>query len=364
VRKGVQALNEVLEGSHGGRLRPANTRDLRRAQKAGFPRELLAFYKMGGPDPRKGYVELDQRIYSIGRALDENRKTLPSDPDSPHGFVVFAANPAGDVYCVDTNVTTERKLHPVVWLKHEVIAHSPDILDLWYARVEVASSVEDFLFKVSARALHQGPPLVLHPDTTLTPDELAGQLKRTGIQALKWALRRARGQAGRIRPAKPKDLDRARRAGFPRELIAFYSKYEPDPADGNIELDQRLYSITAALRENRAGIPGKLLSAHGYVAFAGTTEGDPYCVDTNVRISGGRHPIVLFAHDTFESSSDLAFIQASRVEVASSLDNFLLKFSTGQLSEETKSPNYEKVVEWLKELKKRRKMANTRSDER
>jgi hypothetical protein len=336
MRNGVQALKRALENSGDGSLRPASVRDLRRAEKAGFPRELLAFYKIGGPDPRKGYVELEQRIYSIGRALEENHKTLPSDTDLSHGFVIFAVNPAGDAYCVDTNVTTERKLHPVVWLRHEVISHSSDILDLWHARIEVASSVEDFLLKISARTLHQTPSPALHPDTTLTAEELEGQAKRSGIQALKWALKHARGQAGRIRPAKSKDLDRARKAGFPRELIAFYSKYEPHPADRYIELDQRLYSITVALRENRASIPGEFVFPHGYVVFAGTTSGDGYCMDTNVRSKGGKHPIVLFAHDNFERFSDLPFIQASRVEVASSLDNFLLKFSTGQLSEEGK----------------------------
>jgi hypothetical protein len=202
----------------------------------------------------------------------------------------------------------------------------------------VASSVEDFLLKFSARRLHKDPPPALHADTALAPDELRRQKKRTGIQALKWALKHARGQAGRIGPAKPRDLERAEKAGFPRELIAFYSKYAPDPAEGDVELDQRLYTIAQALRENRKGVPGVALFPNGYVVFAGTTCGDVYCVDTNVKMARGKHPIVLFAHDAIDESPELSYIQESRVEVASSLDDFLLKFSTGQLSEDVKYP--------------------------
>jgi hypothetical protein len=41
----------------------------------------------------------------------------------------------------------------------------------------------------------------------------------------------------------------------------------------------------------------------------------------------GRHPIVLFSHEDINESSDIEHVRASRIEVASSLDDFLRKFS-------------------------------------
>jgi hypothetical protein len=157
-----------------------------------------------------------------------------------------------------------------------------------------------------------------------------------GIEALKAALKHADVRAGQIRPAKPEDLAKAENAGFPRELLDFYKEYEPGVA--GIEIYQRMWSIKTALIENTKAVPGTGLYPHGYIVFASTTCGDAYCIDTNIANEQGEHPVVLFAHDEINKNTELSYIQRSRVEVASSLDDFLYRFATGILSEEVVYP--------------------------
>jgi hypothetical protein len=309
---------------------------LKRAEQAGFPPDLIDFYRKHEPDSERGFIEFDHRIYSIQRALKENRGAPPGSELFGHGFVIFAGNASGDVFCLDTLVTTERKLHPIVRFRQEEIEQSTDILHLWERRVEVAESLDDFLVRVAEQRLG--------PDTSREQSErfetalaaarralAAGRhVKRTGLQALKFVLSRV--PAGRIRPATLKDLKRAERAGFPRELVEFYRKYEPHPKDSCVQLDHRLWCIEGALRENQDSLPGNASAQafqHGYIAFASSFSGDVYCMDTNVKTERGKRPIVMFLFDDdWAPGYDL---QAKRVEVASSLDDFLFQFAVGTL---------------------------------
>lgn len=314
------------------RIRPANPRDLKRAEKAGFPRELVHFYKRYEPDPADDYIELRQRIYSIARALRENRETLPGAGLYPHGFVVFAGTASGDVYCFDTNVTTERGLHPVILFGRKLMDQSPDLIYIWASRVEVASSLDDFLLEFSTGQLSEDAQYGWHPEAIVRRTYRASDPKKSGIHALQEALRRA-GDAGRVRPATARDLERAEKAGYPPELIEFYRRCEPHPGDGYVELDGRIFSIALALRENRKTPLGKLIFSHGFVVFAGHCGGDLYCIDTNAKTKRGRRPVVLFSHEAMYESTDPAYVLSSREEVASSLDDFLRKFSEGSLNE-------------------------------
>lgn len=135
-------------------------------------------------------------------------------------------------------------------------------------------------------------------------------------------------------PASVDDMKRAQAAGFPDELVYFYQQCHPDVC---IELKQRIWSIEDAIVENTDAIPGYVLSPYGYIAFASTLCGDAYCIDTNITDDQGHHPIVLFSHDMVDEDSTLPLIQSLRVEVASSLEDFLMKFTDGTLSEE---PSY------------------------
>lgn len=137
--------------------------------------------------------------------------------------------------------------------------------------------------------------------------------------------------AQQMQPASLEDLKCAKEAQFPDELLDFYREYEPVDY---VELKQRIWSIQNALEENMDAVPGCALFPHGFVVFASTLCGDAYCIDTNVENSEGKHPIVLFSHEMIEEETSLIEIQSLRVEVAKSLDDFLLKFFDETLIEE------------------------------
>jgi hypothetical protein len=136
------------------------------------------------------------------------------------------------------------------------------------------------------------------------------------------------------RPASAKNLKRAEKAGFPAELLNFYRLCEPDDC---IELKQRIWSIESAIVENTDAVPGCVLYPHGFIVFASTLCGDPYCIDTTVTTAKGHHPVVLFSHEMIEEDATLPDIRALRRKVASSLEDFLKKFVKGTLTEE---PSY------------------------
>lgn len=134
-----------------------------------------------------------------------------------------------------------------------------------------------------------------------------------------------------LRPASAEDIQRAEQAGFPRELLDFYRECEP--AD-YIEFKQRIWSINKALEENRDYVPGCSLSPHGFIVFASNICGDAYCIDTNVATADGQHPVVLFPHDAIDEDASLSAIQPFRLEVATSLADFLVKFTNETLANE------------------------------
>ncbi len=136
------------------------------------------------------------------------------------------------------------------------------------------------------------------------------------------------------RPASVEDLKRAQAAGFPEELLDLYRQCEPESC---IELDQRIWSIENAIIENTDAVPGCALSPHGFIVFASTMCGDAYCIDTNVATAEGHHPVVLFSHEMIEEDASLSDIQPLRLEVASSLEDFVTKFTNGTLNEQ---PSY------------------------
>jgi SMI1 / KNR4 family (SUKH-1) len=136
----------------------------------------------------------------------------------------------------------------------------------------------------------------------------------------------------RVRPASAEDIQRAKDAGFPNELIELYRECEPV---GYIELKQRLWSISKALVENHDAVPGYIVFPHGFVVFASNLFGDAYCIDKNVSNPEGNHPVVLFPQDVFdEENPPLSIVQPFRLEVATSLEDFLMKFTNETLIDE------------------------------
>lgn len=160
-------------------------------------------------------------------------------------------------------------------------------------------------------------------------------MRKELIHSLEQALMRDGNQC--LRPAKPKALKLAIKAGFPGELIEFYRNHEPESwcvQLGSAEPEQaerRILSIAAALEATFYEPPGVALFPRGYVTFACNGSGDAYCIDTNVVRPGGQHPITLFALETIHEDTDVSYIEQSRLEVAPSLEDFIAKFTTGEL---------------------------------
>jgi hypothetical protein len=153
MRETVETLLAKLKEKSGTELRPASAEDLDRARAAGFPDELVDFYRQWEPD---GCAELKQRIWSIDNALVENADAVPGCALSPHGFYVFASNVYGDSYCIDTNVSREGH-YPIVLFSHEVIAEDMPLSAILPFRKEVAASLKDFLFQFANETLDEKP---------------------------------------------------------------------------------------------------------------------------------------------------------------------------------------------------------------
>ncbi len=150
----IQALLAKAQQVGCSAPRPASARDLNRAKKAGFPPELVDFYRQCEP---QDCIAFKQRLWSIERAVEENADAVPGCALSPHGFIVFASNICGDSYCIDTNVTTPDREHPVVLFSHEEIAEDSSLSDILPHRIEVAKSLEDFLVKFTDETLIDNP---------------------------------------------------------------------------------------------------------------------------------------------------------------------------------------------------------------
>ncbi len=154
MRDTVHALIARLKERGKPELRPASAEDLKRAHAAGFPDELIDFYRQWEPET---CVELKQRIWSIEGALVENRDAVPGCALSPHGFIVFASTIFGDSYCIDTNVTTADGHHPVVLFSHEMIEEDMPLSAILPFRKGVAASLGDFLVRFTNETLGEEP---------------------------------------------------------------------------------------------------------------------------------------------------------------------------------------------------------------
>jgi hypothetical protein len=154
MRSIMDILIAKLRERGGTALRPASTEDLAAARAAGFPEELIEFYRRWEPE---SCIELKQRIWSIKEAIVENTDAVPGCALSPHGFIVFASNMFGDSYCIDTNVAAPDGNHPVVLFSHEVIEEDASLSDILPLRLEVAPSFEEFLVKFTEETLNEEP---------------------------------------------------------------------------------------------------------------------------------------------------------------------------------------------------------------
>ncbi|MBN1916887.1 MAG: SMI1/KNR4 family protein [Verrucomicrobia bacterium] len=145
-------------------------------------------------------------------------------------------------------------------------------------------------------------------------------------------LNRIAASTGAIfRPAAETDLESLRSLHVPPAIIDFYAKHEPEHwVDGQV----RLWTIGRIMEENRDMVPGCYLVAHGYVVFASTIYGDPYCFDTHYLDALGVPRIVLISHEFI--GEDVTAEQAARYAkpVAADLHERLERFAAGNLDDE------------------------------
>jgi hypothetical protein len=166
----IRTLECALAREGEGRLRPASTKWLKRAKEFGLPSELIEFYKDHEPSCRRwGYVELgygnpdqyQRRLWGIARTLEAS-----GDPVKGHmqtlfqcGYTAFAETLSGDVYCIDSN-SGKKHIHPAVLFFLDDVADpkNQSRSAVRKLRLEVASSLEDFLIKFTAGTLIDEPP--------------------------------------------------------------------------------------------------------------------------------------------------------------------------------------------------------------
>jgi hypothetical protein len=164
ISDAIEALKEELEKADGGRLIPATKEDLEEARQLGFPNVLLDFYRENAPDAADGRVELwrsrpasGQRIWSVQKAITENRDYVPGTELFPLGYVVFASNMFGDAYCIDTVHVGQSGDLPIVLFPHDEFAEGASLEDAERYRLQVAANLEEFLRLFARRTLVETP---------------------------------------------------------------------------------------------------------------------------------------------------------------------------------------------------------------
>jgi SMI1 / KNR4 family (SUKH-1) len=153
----IELLKTELKKANGGALQPASQDEIEQAWLFGFPELLLDFYRENAPDPALPCVALDQRLWTVGNAVAENRDYVPGAELFPLGYVVFASNRYGDAYCIDTIHAGASGEYPVVLFPHDVIEEGATLDTVEKYRLTVAANLEDFLRQFTERTLIERP---------------------------------------------------------------------------------------------------------------------------------------------------------------------------------------------------------------
>jgi hypothetical protein len=133
-------------------------------------------------------------------------------------------------------------------------------------------------------------------------------------------------------PGRPEDLEALSRLKVPPKIIEFYRKFEPRDC---VELGEvRLWPIRDIVRENSDYVPGADIHPHGYIVFASTICGDPYCFDINEANEAGDVPVVLMSHELYFPEIPSHDIKRLRKKVAVNFEEFLRKFHARSLEKE------------------------------
>lgn len=113
--------NELARACEGGLdeiFDPADEEDLRSLTQLGMPESVIEFYKEHAPIDSLDIG--DMRIWSIPQLLEENQNYSPGAEVHELGYVIIAANRAGDLYCLDLGPSGEDDPPVVIRLPHDV----------------------------------------------------------------------------------------------------------------------------------------------------------------------------------------------------------------------------------------------------
>jgi hypothetical protein len=126
-------------------------------------------------------------------------------------------------------------------------------------------------------------------------------------------------------PANAEVLSVLRSLELPASLELFYEEFEPtaDIPICGIERDCMLLPI-AGIKWYSNAYAG--LTRNGYITFATTCGGDPYCYDLVADTENRDIPIYLFSHELNYSQSSREELTGKRTFVSESLLAFLMDF--------------------------------------
>jgi hypothetical protein len=150
-----EATIRALSAQAGVTLRAASSADIESLQSLRFPEAAISFYKNREPER---YAEIgDVRLWTIAKAIEENRRYVPGAYVAPQGFLVFASNICGDAYCFDVRVSATREDPPVLLLPHDADFEGRTAEEIArYAR-PVAANFAEFLQKFVQECLEKEP---------------------------------------------------------------------------------------------------------------------------------------------------------------------------------------------------------------
>ena len=129
-------------------------------------------------------------------------------------------------------------------------------------------------------------------------------------------------------PVSADELAILQNVGFPDSLLEFYAHYAPRSAGiGNVHLAP----VADILIDNTDVIPGCVVARLGYLSFARTISGDPYCFDIHHIAPDGTARVAFFDHEVLGEDATEEDVLRHSVPIADDLYQFLEKFLADDL---------------------------------
>jgi hypothetical protein len=152
IKIGVKKMDKkiveklLLAERNFNRLVPANNENLKLLEDMGYPRILIEFYKRYEPDKSFNYGNVT--LYDAKSIKEENSKYVPAVYIFPLGFLAFAANKYGDLYCFKRITPTDTEPHVFLVSHDEIHDEVSSCAEIFKKSKKVARGFEDFFQKL------------------------------------------------------------------------------------------------------------------------------------------------------------------------------------------------------------------------